>query len=125
MSEISYLEEDEIFAEYPNLTAAEKSPGLVDDIITNLQLERQQVDTTIISRSSSKRKHTNLTRQVKQAIDNHGKGIRLSKVELNKVKITLIECHDTAVKKHNAFVDTVPKHFGRSTRYLSNLASSI
>ena len=31
-----------------------------------------------------------------------------SKTELTKARITFIEYHDTAVKKHNAFVDAVP-----------------
>jgi len=53
MSEINDPEVEEVFAEDPNLTATEKSPGSFDDIITNLQLERQQVDTTIAPANES------------------------------------------------------------------------
>ena len=118
VSEINEREEDEVFAEDPNLTAAEESSGPVDDTIINLQREKQQVDAArdfICARSFSKRKHTKITRQVKQAIDNHIKGIRLSKAELSKTKTILTQC----------LCRCCAKHLRESTRYLPRMAFSV
>ena len=93
ISELHQVEEDDVLAEDPNLTAADVKNATtpLPNEIVDLQRGNEQVQAMnefIMERSSHKRRHKRSTKIVRQAIQNHQAGVRLAKARgLNFTKM--------------------------------------